>query len=173
MTQHRFTYQWLAASLVVGTLLALAACGSTSSTSLPSADSVLTKAEQAPLKDATFSFTFKGEGENLFGTGMLTTALKRTENVYSSSTYPLMELTDSTGYYIKLPTADSTWAKVTVQDIVENYGDDLLLKPEYLDYSQLEKVKVLGSETINGKPTWHLQGRAQSQIQLQSSTRYP
>ena len=171
MISHRFTHQWRAAVLVVGALLTLAACGSapgTKSTPLPSADSVLTKAAQAPLKDATFTLSITGGlGGGDTGVGLLTTTPKRTQTTLdpTSATPQLGRLTDDSGYYFQPPqAADATgpglWFKTCPSDILakDPASAFMLLQPDFLASSQAQGAKVLGSETINSAPTWHLRG---------------
>jgi hypothetical protein len=162
MIQYRLPHSRLTAALAIGLLLALAACGSASSPTLPPASSILSRAEQALLKDATFTPTTQRPFlDPSTGMGVLTTTPRRIQTFTgSTSQRQIGRYTDSSGYYVVNPDGPADGIKTCPVDIINNDPDVplMLLQPDFLDYSQLQGVKVLGSEKILGKATWHLQG---------------
>jgi hypothetical protein len=163
--QHRVSCHWLIITLAVSILVAVAGCSSNTggtSATLPSGSTILAGAEQAPLKDATFTLsTLQAYQSPNTGSGMLTTFPKRTVTVIGTGTEEVRRLTDSTGYFLLSAGASGADKfKTCIMQIVQNDPDValFLLQPDFLDYAQLQELKVLGSEKMNGIATWHLVG---------------
>ena len=161
--------------LLVGIALLVAACstGSVGSTTTGTptggqdATTILNKAQTAPLKDATFTFAF-GNGASptaspsTSGMGRLTTNPARSDLVLPSITVQGITASGevisdqaSKVYYIKV-TGLSNWLKVDPASLGINLG-----VPNIVDYSGLQNLTYIGNESINGTPTWHIQGQRQ------------
>jgi hypothetical protein len=138
--------------------------GGTPTATAPAANAILTSAEQAPLKDATFDFTLSGNGGttptvNTSGSGRLTTHPARSDLTFpaiqfqgvSTSAEVIIDQATTT-YYLKTA-ALSQWVKLNPTSL----GLDLGVV-SITDYSGLQNVTLVGAETISGTPTWHIRG---------------
>jgi hypothetical protein len=155
----------LVVAILAGTLFALH--GGLSSLSptpqLPSANEVLSTAQLNLPKDASFTVSLKGESPDPTpGTGKLTTSPMRQEILSgltaSQLTGRFRDFTDSGSYYYKNP-AEADWHKTSADDSFSgDNAEAMVLFIGFVDYRQLQAVKVIGAETIGGAPTWHLRG---------------
>ncbi len=135
----------------------------TATPTAPAAGSILTSAEQAPLKDATFTFTLSvtsgSTTANTSGSGRLTTHPARTDltlpqiQVQGITTSAEVIIDQATNTYYLKTAALSQWVKLNPQSL----GLDLGVV-SITDYSGLQNVMFVGVETINGTPTWHIRG---------------
>jgi hypothetical protein len=182
MPRLRQAYLFGVAGICTSVLL-LAACVGTSSsgasspgatTGTPSATSILQHAEQAPLKDATFTVmlilnaagstggTTTVPPATSTGNGRLTTNPKRTDLNFSAiqfqgaTTSAEIIIDASSGdYYIKVP-ALPKWVKVNPAALGIDVG-----VVSITDYSGLQNLTFVAAETVNGVATWHIRGTAQ------------
>jgi hypothetical protein len=155
----------LVVAILAGALFALR--GGLSSLSpnpqLPSASEVLSNAQLALPKDATFTVSLKGENPDPTpGTGKLTTNPMRQEILSgitsSQPTGRFRDFTDSGSYYYK-NTTEANWNKASADDFFTgDNAEAMVLFIGFVDYRQLQAVKVIGAETIGGATTWHLRG---------------
>ena len=160
--------------------LTLAACSSSGSTTgggtsttpvgSPNATDILNHAKQAPLKDATFAMTLSaasasapiGASPTLAGTGRLTTNPARTDLTLSSiqlqgvttSAEVIIDQT-SKAYYLKVPLLNQ-WVKFDPTAL----GVDIGIV-NIVNYDGLQNLAYIGTDTINGSATWHIQGSLQ------------
>ncbi|MBV9689571.1 MAG: hypothetical protein JO202_07655 [Ktedonobacteraceae bacterium] len=165
--------------IITWTVLALAACSGSSfdaSSSTPSpstpltAEEIITRMQQAPLKDATFTEQVNSQTAGsavgipitvvatVKGNGHLITHPKRVE-VQLSGTVPESTfsaqnvIVDASGSYVQV-SGDTHWSKTNSSGAtVSSVGPDLVL-----NYTQLQGATLVGSEIINGIATWHLKG---------------
>lgn len=142
----------------------------------PNAASIIANANKANLKDASYAIQdktavdFGATGSpvvlDIKGTGKLTKMPNRNDitlNVSLLGQVPIEVLTDGNTGYLNLgalsgilggqipgfTSADSgKWLKVPLGSQSVNL----------LDYSHLTNLKYIGSDKINGKATWHIQG---------------
>ncbi|HEX6544061.1 MAG TPA: DUF2092 domain-containing protein [Ktedonobacterales bacterium] len=160
----------------VAVLLAFAGCavpGSPSAskpqpTATPSAQSILTKAQNVHLADETFTLTMKGTSNgtalDMTGDGKATEnppVLSMTLNMDVSGTkITLEEVMDGTNNatYTRITApaqlASNTWKKET-DSSGSGSGSDMLVRSLY---DKLSNTKLLGTEQVNGVATWHIQG---------------
>jgi uncharacterized protein DUF2092 len=163
----------LAAMLVVAALFVFAGCGAPGATQAKptptlTAQQILTKAQAAHLTDETFTITMQGSAA---GTSLdVTGDGKGTENparmamtlsmVVSGTTLTMdmvVDLTTNTTYTkITAPAelASNKWTKATDTSSTLPTSD-LQLSAQY---SKLTNAKLVGSEQVNGKNTYHIQG---------------
>lgn len=163
----------LAAMLVVAALFMFAGCGAPGATQAKptptlTAQQILTKAQAAHLTDETFTITMQGSAA---GTSLdVTGDGKGTENparmamtlsmVVSGTTLTMdmvVDLTTNTTYTkITAPAelASNKWTKATDTSSTLPTSD-LQLSAQY---SKLTNAKLVGSEQVNGKNTYHIQG---------------
>ncbi len=170
-------------SVLFAASLALAACSSstpttgsgtpttTATSTSTQATDILNHARQAPLKDATFSFVLSGTSSaatatpapTTSGNGRLTTNPARIDLVFPSiqfqgfSTSGEVIVDQASGtYYVNVAAISSTWLKVNPATVGVNIGVATIL-----DYSGLQNLTYIGTETINGTATWHIEGTKQ------------
>lgn len=158
-------------------VLTLAACAGSgsgggsstgSTTAPPAATTIVQRAEQAPLKDATFTFTLNGSASSTTttaattGTGRLTTHPNRTDltfpaiQVQGITTSAEVIIDASSGnYYVKVP-ALPQWLKLNPSALGVDVG-----VVSITDYSALQNLTFIAAETVNTIPTWHVRGTAQ------------
>lgn len=170
-----------ATALVSLALLALAACGAPSTTtlaqtSLPDAATILQKAEAQTYKDVTFNMTIvvtvSGKTINATGTGEYTKTPLRTETsvttpvtVNGKSYQKVVEqITDKTTNALFTKTtstpaglagATGKWVKTTLSKATgTNAPIDVAT---LIDFSNFQGAKMIGADTIDGVSVWHLQ----------------
>jgi hypothetical protein len=157
----------LVVAIFAGTLFALhgGLLQPASTPQLPAASGVLSNAQHALPKDATFTVSLKGENPDpTLGTGQLTTSPMRQETLSGlDPSQKTGRFTDFSGtYYIKSP-GEADWQRKFSDEL---FGADnveaMVVFIRFLDYGQLQAVKVVGAETIGGVPTWHLRGTVPS-----------
>ncbi len=159
-------------------MLMLVACAGSSSgsgsstgsttTAPPSATMIVQRAEQAPLHDATFTFTLNGSASSTTttaattGTGRLTTHPNRTDLTFPAiqfqgiTTSAEVIIDASSGnYYVKVP-ALPQWLKLNPSALGVDVG-----VVSITDYSALQNLTFIAAETVNTIPTWHVRGTAQ------------
>jgi hypothetical protein len=163
----------LAAMLVVAALFVFAGCGAPGATQAKptptlTAQQILSKAQAARLTDETFTITMQGSAS---GTALdVTGDGKGTENpariamtlsmVVSGTTLTMdmvVDLSTNTTYTkITAPAelASNTWTKAADTSSTLPTSD-LQLSAQY---SKLTNAKLIGSEQVNGKNTYHIQG---------------
>ena len=163
----------LAAMLVVAALFVFAGCGAPGATQAKptptlTAQQILTKAQAAHLTDETFTITMQGSAA---GTSLdVTGDGKGTENparmamtlsmVVSGTTLTMdmvVDLATNTTYTkITAPAelASNKWTKATDTSSTLPTSD-LQLSAQY---SKITDAKLIGSEQVNGKNTYHIQG---------------
>ncbi len=168
----------IAAVVALALLISAVAFARGAFSTTPTATDILNNASKANLKDATYSiadnlaitFTASGSGGtpttlNLTGTGKMTKSPARNDVSVSiplfGSQNTIEIITDGANLYVNLGDlgglfgsggnnpAKGKWIEVSLQ------GQQL---PSLQDYSHLKNVKLVGSEKINGKDTWHVQG---------------
>jgi len=131
----------------------LSACGSTSTKPLTAAD-ILMKAQNANVRDATFTMdltvTVSGQAIPATGSGSFVTSQKRQDQKFSLTTQGITvtieQIIDGKDTYTKSIT-DDTWKKTT------NAMD---YSP--LSYDSLANVTLVGTEMVNGYKAYHLKG---------------
>jgi hypothetical protein len=160
--------------------MTLAACSSsgpsasgtpTGTSTASQAAAILNHAKQAPLKDATFSFvlgtasspTSATPTASTSGSGRLTTNPARTDLMFTGvqvqgfATSAEVIVDQATGtYYVNVPALSSQWLKVDPASLGVDIGVVTIL-----DYDGLQNLTLVGTETINGVATWHIQGTKQ------------
>ena len=161
--------------------LTLAACSSSGTTTgggsttptpggSPNATDILNHAKQAPLKDATFAMTLNASSAStpaaatptITGTGRLTTNPARTDLVLSSiqfqgvtaSAEVIIDQTNKT-YYLKVSLLNQ-WVKFDPTALGVDVG-----VVNIVNYDGLQNLTYIGTDTINGIATWHIQGSLQ------------
>lgn len=170
--------------LLILILLAIAGIARGRGSDNPSADTILSRAKAATVNDANYSIAAQAQVDlgsvlgssaggsattiNVTGDGMLTNSPSRNE---ATIVIPLLGaqnsinvIADDTTLYLKLPALagllgggatpidTSKWFKVPLGD--ELNGTSISI----LDYNNLKSVKLIGSEKVGDKQTWHLQG---------------
>lgn len=163
----------LAIMLVVAALFVFAGCGAPSATQAKptptlTAQQILTKAQAAHLTDETFTITMQGTANgtslDVTGDGKGTESPARMamtlSMVVSGTTLSMdmvVDLTTNTTYTrITAPAelASNKWTKATDNSSTLPTSD-LQLSAQY---SKLTNAKLVGSEQVNGKNTYHIQG---------------
>lgn len=138
-----------------------------------SAADILNHAKAAQVKDAKFTIavTAGSPTSNVAtanGTGVLTTTPERTDISFSSVTLSVGPINNtssaefitdaSSGIYVKVP-ALSQWVSVPSQEFGAVIGT-----VDFLHYDQLQSPTLVGTETVNGFTTYHIQGLLQSLV---------
>ncbi len=171
---HSFSRRTLSIALVVAcATLALVDCSGvgpsarTQSSGSLSASEILSMAQSAQLKDATFTLSIvppsgtstgsSGLPLSLSGAGTLTTTPARDDITFvitvSGTEVNVEEIIDGTTIYLKLP-AQAKWLKGGLSSAIGS--------PRVLDYARLNDVKVIGPQTLNGAATYHLSANVAS-----------
>jgi hypothetical protein len=147
-------------ALALGSTLALGGCGGAGdASSSQSAADLLTRAQTATLRDATFSLTLAittpASGASAptvasqQGTGFLTTNPYRQDITLTTSadglSIPLEMVTDGQNLFTRVPSS-STWRQQPA-DASTRFLDEHLSAPT-----------LVGAETLKGVATWHLRG---------------
>jgi hypothetical protein len=166
--------------LLGSTLLWLAACSlggsstgsgttpvATTTASAGDATAILNRAQHAPLKDTSFSISVTAGSSNgtvppnaatVTGSGALTTNPHRTEfdfssiSLFGASTSAEVIIDENQVVYAKVPPLNQ-WVKVDPNQLKLQIGT-----LEVLDYTAIKSPVLIGTETINGQATWHVQG---------------
>jgi hypothetical protein len=123
----------------------------------PTAAQIVAHAKAAPLKDATLTVhvlaTANGTTTTIDATDQFTVNPPResaTSTVSSgAATYTGQAIIDPTGYYVKV---NGSWVKVPLGAAL---GSEVLDPRLYL---QLQGATLVGTETIDGRPCYHLRG---------------
>ena len=126
-----------------------------------SARDILTKAQAVKLKDATLKTqvtTKRGsQTVTLDGTARTTADPRRIEVIGTASqVVPYHAVVDGNVIYIKL---NDKWLKVSLGSANAEFNYDFLSLVE-----QLQNPGLVGTETINGVPTYHLRGTVQAPV---------
>jgi hypothetical protein len=168
----------VAAVAAVALLISAVAFARGSFNSTPTAGAILSSASKANLKDASYAIadnlaiTFGAANSgnapttlNLTGTGKLTKAPARNDVSLSiplfGSQNTVEVITDGSKLYANIGALSSLFGG-TGKDPTNGKWIEVPLGNEPLpslqDFSHVKNAKLIGSEKINGKDTWHVQG---------------
>lgn len=169
MTGNLAKRPFLTLGFVVCGLVSLAACGAAGATTPLTASGIISKAQSAHPKDATFTLNYTINGTSngttinsqLTGSGELTSTPPRSHLTLSGTvigqTITSETITDGTTEYNKttapsLP-SDGKWTKTTVSST--DPSADLSFSSLY---TGIKNPKLIGTETVNGNNTYHISG---------------
>ncbi len=153
-------------ALAMMSAVALAGCGVSlgSVTQLPNANTIINGAKSQTWKDATFTFSVAiasaAVTSHTTGTGVVTTHPQRSDlqatTASSLGNQTDEVITDGSTVYIKTPT-QSKWLKVVGNpSSLSGVGGVSPTAP--VNLGSLQNVSLVGAETIEGYPTWHVRG---------------
>ncbi|HLY32255.1 MAG TPA: hypothetical protein VKQ36_14595 [Ktedonobacterales bacterium] len=161
--------------IACGAILAsalLAACSPTFNIQTPTAQTIINKAKHATWKDATFTFTSAATTAGLTyhatGHGVETTKPQRSDetvtSVAGSQSQTEEIITDGQTIYTRQQ-GQPKWTKTTIPP---NFGGVSPTSPT--DFGSLQNLTFVGSETIEGYPTWHVKGMFTTTAQGKTTT---
>ena len=168
MTRFLAKRQFLTLGLIVCGLVTFAACGAASSTAPLSAADIISKAQNAHPKDATFTLSLMVNGTSngtavntqLTGNGELTRTPPRSHVTLNATisgiSVTVEDITDGTTQYNKttspsLP-SNGKWMKTTVSSTdPSNVSFGSL-------YTNIKNPKLVGTEKVNGNDAYHITG---------------
>jgi hypothetical protein len=200
MSRPAFPFRYLAAVAVIGAVVALAACGGTSTSrtsttpaaaasspsagTSPQAQQILQRVQQANLHSANVNVlateSSSGRGTVTTSTGQVTlhparaqfsTSLTST-STSSTTQRQAQEVYDSGNLYVKVgnQTKWTRYAWPTVNNPTSEGASQAALYASLQNLGQMQNVQVVGTETVNGVPTYHLHATGSQAANGQSVT---
>ncbi len=147
----------LSLSMLLATFLV--ACSPT--TQVPDPQTIINKVKQQNWKDATFTFTANaatpGASYTATGNGVVTRNPQRTDETITSNSGSQTQteevITDGQNVYARVK-GQQKWVKLTTPPDLGGFGG---VTPT-TDFGSLQNLTFVGSETIEGYPTWHVKG---------------
>jgi hypothetical protein len=155
----------------------------------PTAAQIIASATKANLQDTaytiqdntTINFSSSATSStpttiNISGTGKLTKTPARNDVTLTipliGTQNPIEGLTDGATLYLNVGTLGGLLGNQFGSLVPAGKWLEVPLgqTPNVLDYSRLTNLKVVGSDTVNGKATWHLQGTVNAPTSAKGST---
>ena len=164
---------WLLPALLAAVFV-LAGCGmagigGASPTATPNATTIIQRAQSVKITDAALTLTLSGTsaGKSVTGsgTGKLTKTPPRSDFTFNLTAegqqIAFESITDGTANvsYTQFTQpallANGKWTKTS-----GGASSSLFDPSQFTDYSQLKNPTLVGRDTVNGTPVWHLKGQS-------------